>query len=124
MAWQPPDPGELREVVLIESAPAHDDKRDVYNAVEPEWKPVAEAPTRRAKVEQLSGREFWYAQQSEAAYSIRVTIRYLPGLSSLRFRFRWRDMILGIGAVINPDGQKIWHECMCAAMVQPAQQRT
>mgnify|MGYP003396312244 CR=1 FL=1 len=123
MAFSPPDPGEMREVVGIEYAPAFDDKRDVYNATEPDWRGVPGANSRRAKVEQLSGREFWQAQQTEAAFSIRVTIRYFEGLMSKRYRFVWRGMILNIGAAINPDNKKIWHECMCTARAKPAQPR-
>ena len=120
MTWNPPDPGELREIVQVETCPVHDDKPDAYNAQEPGWKPVG---TVRAKVEQLSGREFWFAQQANSALSIRVTIRYLAGLNSLRYRLVWRNMVLSIGAVINPDGIKVWHQLMCQSKMQPAELR-
>ena len=120
MAWRDIDPGELRETVGVETAPAFEDKKDGYNAIEPQWK---SAGSRRAKVEQLSGREFWFATESNSGISIRVVIRYFPGLTTSKHRFIWRGMILGISSAINPDGIKIWHECMCQARAKPAEAR-
>lgn len=124
MAWQPPDPGELRDVLGIENAPVFADKTDAYNAVESDWQAYSEAVSRRAKVEPLAGREVWQAQQAGSLVTYRVTLRYLPGLRAVRFRFQWRNLILNIASVINPDGMKVWHECLCTAREKPAQHRT
>ncbi len=121
MDWRAPDPGELREIIQIEYLA--EEKQDGYKAVEPQWRPLPGQGTRRAKVEPLSGREFWFAQQSTPAMTIKVTLRYYDGLTTNKHRFVWRGQTLGIGSVVNSDGMKIWHVCMCQAKAQPAQQR-
>ena len=123
MAFTAPDPGEMREVLGIEWCPAYEDKKDAYNAPEPQWQAFTEAVSRRAKVEAISGREYWQAQQANSSVTYTVTIRYLPGLKAGRFRFQWRNLILNIASVINPDNQKVWHVCMCTAKERPAQHR-
>ena len=120
MAFREPDPGNLFDVIQVETAPGYDDKKDGYNAIEPQWKSVG---TRRASVEHLAGREFWFAQQSNPSLSIKVTMRYFPGLTTTKHRFVWQGMILVIGSAINPDGWKIWHVCMCQAKAKPAEAR-
>lgn len=120
MAWNPPDPGELRETVGIEAAPLYADKPNAYREQELDWKSLGSC---RAKVEPLSGREYWFAQQASSQVNFKVTIRYRADLHSQRFRLTWRNMVLNVASVVNEDGQKIWHVLMCASKTMPAQAR-
>lgn len=98
--------------------------RDEYGAVAlvPEADP---ADWRWADVDELVGREYWWAQQAQATTSHTVRLYFYPGLSPLTHRLRLEDGTwLNIESAVNPDGVRIWHVCKCTAQADPAKART
>lgn len=75
------------------------------------------APRLPACVVELSGRELWNAQQIKPDITLRVELRWLPGVTS-KMRLKWhdceRERTLEIAAPpINPDGRKREMHLLC-----------
>lgn len=87
--------------------------QDTYGAVTETWSTVA---TRWGRVEPLSGREQWQAQQVRPDVTHRVTLRYYDGLTA-RHRLKVGDRVLNITSVLNTEERKRQHECVCVEEV-------
>lgn len=73
------------------------------------WTDVA---TVWARIEPLSGREYFQARQETAEVSVKVTMRYRNDISpSMRLRFE--DRIFEVLSVINPEERCILLLLMC-----------
>ena len=70
-----------------------------------------------AAVEDISGREFWAAQQVQSEVTTRVRLRYLPGVEpSMRVLHAGRT--LEIVAVLEPDGTRRELQLLCKELVE------
>src|SRR5690606_36528234 len=70
-----------------------------------------------AAVEDISGREFWAAQQVQSEVTTRVRVRYLPGVEpSMRVLHAGRT--LEIVAVLEPDGTRRELQLLCKELVE------
>lgn len=110
--------GELRHLVTIKrhkidlSTTAYDSFGQV-SVSSTAWSTTV---TRRAKIEQLSGREAEVARQIYPSASHRVTLDYNSTLAStggsrmaVLFGSRW----LHVGAVVNPDLENVQLQLLC-----------
>jgi len=99
--------GELRHLVTIESSTY---TQDAYG----EPTTGAFAPVRKvhAKIEPLTGREAFEARQTVADVTHKVTMRYVPELTS-KMQLKLGTRTLRIGQIINPEERSIVHELMC-----------
>lgn len=109
------DAGQLRHKIRIERlrTPA---AADAHGIAEREWDLVAEV---HAAIEPLAGNQYWYAQQVGSSVTHKVTIRYLPEISTL-CRVLWGSRQLDVNSVINPGELRIWLELMCTEKTAPA----
>lgn len=100
--------GELRHKVVIqqESGIRDPDSGEII----PGWSTFAEV---WAEVVDLSGREYWSAQQVQSQVSTRVRIRYLDGVKPT-MRVAHGSRTLQIEAVIDPDGRRRELQLMCS----------
>ena len=104
------NPGELQHRITIQDSIIHEDEigGQVYD-----WVDFA---TVWAKVEALSGREYWAAAQVNAEKTVRVKIRFLPGVATdmrVVFRERTRERTFDIKSVIDPDERQRELILMC-----------
>lgn len=65
-----------------------------------------------ARIEPLSGREYFAAQQINSEISVRVTIRYLPGITT-GTRVVFGGRIFDVLSVVNPEERNISLILMC-----------
>lgn len=65
-----------------------------------------------AAVEPYQGREYFYAQQVQSESSLRVRIRYFPGIES-SMRILYGTRILNITAIIDPEEAHRELQIMC-----------
>jgi len=86
--------GKLRHRVDIEQPSSERDAQggsvDTWQLVRSVW----------AKVEPLSGREFWAAQEQNSQVTHRVTVRYQDGIST-KMRLHFRGRVLHIDSIID-----------------------
>lgn len=73
------------------------------------WAPIHAA---WAAVEPLQGREYWAAAAAQAERTVRVRIRYLPGIDST-LRVKYGERVFGITAVIDPQEAHRELQLMC-----------
>lgn len=100
-------PGELRHRITIQKPVS---TQDEFGQPTDSWDNVI---TLWAKVEDLSGREYFIAQQVPASQvNARITIRWRVGIKS-EMRIVHGDRILNIKAVLDPDGRRKWLHLMC-----------
>jgi head-tail adaptor len=100
--------GKLRHVVTIQAIPNPD---TIGEGGEPAGQ-YADVTTRRAKVEDLTGRELEHAKAVSQETSVLVTMRYYAGLTA-KHRLKHGSRALDIEAVTNPDGMKVEHLIYC-----------
>lgn len=98
--------GGLRDRVEIQSRGA---PQNGYGEPVLAWATLA---TVWARVEPISGRETWQAQQAQADVTHRVTVRTYPGLTS-KMRFLLGGRVLNIDSVIDVEGRRQFQECLC-----------
>lgn len=99
--------GELRERVTLQAAVA------ALSALgEPTKSFVDLVSLLPAKVEPLGGGETTFVGQQRTDFTYKVTIRYYSGLTT-KHRFFWDSKTLEIDSISNPDGRRVWHECLC-----------
>lgn len=67
-----------------------------------------------ASVEPISGREFWAMQQVHAEVTVRIRIRYLPGLLPKMRILGTGSKVFNIEAIINPADQNAHLELLCS----------
>jgi len=103
--------GELRHRVVIQQATT---THDEYNQPIQTWQDFV---TVWAKVEDLSGREYFAAQERESAeVKTRVTIRYRTDVQP-NMRVVSGSRTFEIVSVIEPDGRKRELQLMCREAV-------
>lgn len=77
-----------------------------YGEAVPTWSTLA---TRWGRLEPLTGREAWQAQQARPDVTHRLTLRYYAGLLH-RDRVQIDGATYQVESVTNPDGRKRFHE--------------
>lgn len=103
--------GELRHSITIEQAV---ETQDGYGAPAVTWTPFA--AQRRAKVEPLSGREYFAAQAMQATIDTKITLRYLAGVTP-KMRVTYAGRVFDIDTPINVDERNRWLILMCTERV-------
>lgn len=98
--------GELNHRIEIQSA------TDTPNEQGGHAQTWTTAQARWAKIEPLNGRELFNAQQVKADVTHKICIRYYEGLTP-HYRFKFGTRYFNIASVINPDSQRVEHECLC-----------
>jgi SPP1 family predicted phage head-tail adaptor len=91
--------GELKRHVTIEKL---DGTRDGFGQEIPSW--VSFAAGIWCKIEPLTGREIFNAQQVQAEVTHRITMRYLSGVVA-KMRINWNGRIFDIHSVRNLNEQ-------------------
>jgi SPP1 family predicted phage head-tail adaptor len=99
--------GRLNQTVSIQARPG---TKDGYGQLVDDWSEVA---TRRASVEPLNGKEFFAAAGENTEISVRVRLRYEPGLVDETMRLVVGDLILDVESIINPGLRNRELICMC-----------
>jgi len=87
--------------------------RNAFAEEEERWEDRA---TVWAAVDDLSGREFYQAQQVRPDVTVRVRLRYNAATARLDTRWRLKvsdGRILNIASVIRPGVQKVYLELLC-----------
>ncbi len=102
--------GKLRHRVTVEQPTA---SSDGYGGSTVSWTTFA---TAWAAVEPLSGREYFQAQQAQAAVTHKVTMRYLSGVTP-RMRVKHGSRLLTIVSAIDTDERHRELVLMCEEAV-------
>ncbi len=102
--------GKLRHRIILEDKQI---TRDSFGAEVFEWVQVSEV---WADISPLSGKEFVAFKQINAEISVRVTMRYQPGIDT-EMRVLFKDKIFEILSIINPDEKNIALVLMCKEVV-------
>jgi len=92
--------GELRHKICIEEKVI---LRDSYGAEQVTWTPFLYA---WAKIEPLTGREYFASKQTQASTSHKITMRYQAGIHPYH-RISWADRVFNIDAILNEDERNI-----------------
>lgn len=101
------DAGRLNKRITIERLTQETDP--VYGTQLDTWAPVH---TAWASIEPISGREYWQAKLALAEKTIRIRMRYLPGIdSSMRVAYSGRKF--SIQSAINVDEANREIQLMC-----------
>jgi SPP1 family predicted phage head-tail adaptor len=99
------DMGELRHWVEVQRpkvSASPDSSGEKRLDRDEDWETVA---TRWAKIEPLSGREAWLAQQAQSETTHKIELRYLAGLTT-RYRVKKGTRRFNLTGVINPGEQR------------------
>ncbi len=72
--------------------------------------------TRYAKIEPLTGREYWDAQQIKSNVTHTVTMRFCEGLTT-KMRLVFQGRIFNLGNILCPGEVREWHVCKCIEKV-------
>jgi SPP1 family predicted phage head-tail adaptor len=107
------DPRALRHRVTLQQRVAGVDA--LGQAVET-WATLAEV---WAAVEPLRGRELFAAAQAQAPTTVRITVRYLAGLTAAA-RVLWEGKAHDVEAVIDVEGAHEKLELMCTTALKDA----
>lgn len=99
--------GQLRHPVELQKFINVQD--ELGNQIE-EWTTVA---TVWAAVEPVSGKEYWEARMLQAETTVKVTLRYRPGLNPVEYRLVFRGEIYEIESIINLEGRDRLLQLMC-----------
>jgi SPP1 family predicted phage head-tail adaptor len=102
--------GPLRHKITIQQKVP---SRDSYGAEVITWDDFLEA---WASIEPLSGREYFLAQQMQAAVDHKITMRYQAGILP-EMRVKWNDRIFDIKAILNTEERNIEVVLMCKEFV-------
>lgn len=107
MALPEIDVGSLRHRVTVQSVTrtqgANGEVQEAWADVRSVW----------AKVEPVSARELYAAQQAQVAVSHRVTMRYQSDLTALSHRLVFEGRYLAIAGLRDLDERRVWHEAIC-----------
>lgn len=98
--------GELRHRVTLQRKEIAEDALKQQSEV---WMDIA---TVWAAIEPLSGREYFAARQENADVSVKVVIRYLPGITA-ETRVVFDGGVFDVLSVINPEERNISLVLMC-----------
>lgn len=102
--------GQLRDRVTLQEVT---ETRDSFGAVVEAWSDVA---TVWAEVADLSGREYFDAQQTNAELKTRIRIRYRSGVVP-KMRAVFGSRVFDIESVIDPDSRRRELHLMCKEVV-------
>ena len=105
------DPGRLNQRVRIETRQS---VQDDFGQASINW---VELLTTWAEVLPLRGREFFAAAQVQQEHSIKVRLRYRPGIDA-GMRLVWNGRAHDITGVIALEGGREWLEIMALAGVK------
>ena len=98
---------QLRHVITLQ-APVRSRATDGQS--KPTWSDKGEV---RARIQPLSGREYWLADQVQAEVTHRVTLRAYPGLTA-DWRVLFQGRIFNVISVRSADEEMgRWVEAMC-----------
>ena len=98
--------GELNHRIEIQSA------TETTNEAGGNVQTWATLNTRWASIKPLAGRELFNAQQVKADVTHKICLRYHETLTP-HMRFKFGSRIFNIASAINPDSQRVEHECLC-----------
>ncbi len=93
--------------------------RDEYGGEDGQWLPVAKV---WAKVEPVSGTEYFTAQQISAETVTRITVRYFPWIDVMN-RIRYGTKVYEIIGISDQDTAHRWTVINCKEMVTDELQR-
>jgi len=99
--------GALRHRLTIQETIEGKDDRNTVTVTG--WQDIA---TVWAAVEPLRGREYFQMQNTQSELTVRVRIRYLPGVAGA-MRVIYGDRIFNIQSVIDVDERRREMELMC-----------
>lgn len=104
--------GQLRHEIILQEITY---VQDGYGGtvVKSTWADIA---TVRALVEPLRGREYYDAQQINAELSMKVLIRYYPGVAP-KWRIKWGTRILEIVEVLDIAGRLRSLQLLCSEVL-------
>lgn len=94
-------------------------KRDAYGGEDGRWLPVGRV---WAKIEPVSGTEYFTAQQVSAETVTKITIRFYAGLDVMH-RIRYADKLYEIIGISDADTAHRWTVINCKEMVGDGLQR-
>jgi SPP1 family predicted phage head-tail adaptor len=94
--------GEMRHRATVQARTV---SQDAFGAFTQTW---STETTRWCRLEPLSAREVFQAQQVPADISHRITMRFLDGLST-QHRIVIDSVTYEVASVVNPDGRKRFH---------------
>lgn len=103
--------GEMRHRITIQILSASKD------SFQQEIKGWTNFETVWAKIEPLSGREFFEAQQMNAEITHRITMRYMKGLNP-KMRIMYGERIFDIKTILNIEEKNIELQILCKELVQ------
>lgn len=104
-----PGAGELRHRITITKPRVIGQTSFGEDAIEHE-----EVGTFSARIESLTGRELYLAQQRWAEARYRITMRYQPGVSLRReYTIEWNGQTLDILDIADRDNRRQWLELTC-----------
>jgi len=98
--------GKLRHRITVQKKT---ESRDSHGGVTYTW---TNENSRWAEVQPLAGRELWQARQAQMHATLRVSMRYYPGLTS-EHRIIFGSRILNIEAVTNVGERNIETVALC-----------
>jgi SPP1 family predicted phage head-tail adaptor len=101
------NPGKLRNRITIQKL--NDTIKDEYNRPTTDWDDFA---TVWAAVEPLKGREYLLAQNTNTELTVRIRIRYLPGITP-GMRVKYGERIFDIQSVIDIEERHREMHLMC-----------
>ena len=101
------DAGRLNKRITLERLIQEQDP--IYGAPLDTWVPTYSV---WAAIEPVSGREYWQAKLALAEKTIRIRMRYLPGIDS-SMRVAYSGRIFSIQSVINVDEANREIQLMC-----------
>jgi SPP1 family predicted phage head-tail adaptor len=100
-------PGDKRHLITIQKVTITQD--EIGNEIK-SWSTFAKVS---ADVKDLSGREYFAAKQSNSESTVKITIRFLPGIDST-MRILYQDRVLQLEAPpLDPDGRRRDYILMC-----------
>lgn len=94
-------------------------ERDAYGGEDGKWLPVGRV---WAKIEPVSGTEYFTAQQISAETVTKITMRFYTGLTVMH-RIRYRDKLYEIIGISDEDTAHRWTVANCKEMVGNGLQR-
>jgi SPP1 family predicted phage head-tail adaptor len=92
--------GELRHKICIEEKVI---RRDSFGAEVVTWSPLLYG---WAKIEPLTGREYFASRQTQTSTSHKMTMRYQAGIKSYH-RISWDDRVFDIDTILNEEERNV-----------------
>lgn len=99
--------GRLRHKVTVEQVT---ETIDEFGQAIKSWSTFAQP---FAAIEPVSGREYFAAQQVDSEVTVKITMRYLSGLTT-KMRISWGGKIYNIQSIIDPAERTAMQTLMCS----------